>query len=211
MNKSIESLLIPAFSPCTNFHNTCGIMRWNPETGHVPRGFTGATGLCSDVRLVLIGAEPGDPHSIENHFADGSPIGQMESTYEYTWKCFENGKDLFHRNIRLILDKCFPNMSFREQMEYTWITDSVLCSAIIEGGSISSKISNACCMKYLLNEINLFKNATIVALGSKADSRLIKVGFKNHYHAFAAAPPGCNYKGAKESWENIVNKLKKER
>ena len=208
LNKRIVNILYPAFSPCANFPNTCEMMHWNPAIGHVPRGFTGATGLCSEVRLVLVGAEPGNPHSSENHLADGNPIKQMESTYRYTWECFENGKDIFHRNVRLILDKCFPNMSFREQMKYTWITDSVLCSASIEGGFISNKISDACCKKYLLKEINLFENSIVVALGRKADSRLKNVGFLKHIHVFAAAPPGCNYKGAKESWEKIVHLLK---
>lgn len=95
MNKNIESLLIPAYSPCSSFHAACSVMHWNPGIGHIPRGFTGATGLCSDVRLVLVGAEPGDPHNAENHLTDGSPIKQMESTYDYTWKCFEKAKIYF--------------------------------------------------------------------------------------------------------------------
>lgn len=210
MNNSIESILLPAYSPCANFQSTCNTMRWNPEIGHIPRGFTGATGLCSEVRLVLIGAEPGDPHDIENHLSDSSPQGQMKSTYRYTWQCFENGKDLFHRNIRLILDKCFPGISFKEQMRYTWITDSVLCSANIEGGAISKNISNICCKKYLLRQLSMFENAIIVALGRKADNRLKEVGYDKHIHVSAAAPPGCNFKGAKESWDNFIKLVNKE-
>jgi hypothetical protein len=40
-------------------------MRWLPGTGHVPRGFFGATGEVSEVELVLVTPEPGDPHGEE--------------------------------------------------------------------------------------------------------------------------------------------------
>lgn len=93
-------------------------------------------------------------------------------------------------------------------MKYTWITDSVLCSAKSEGGYIPSKISNTCCMKYLLREIDLFDNAIVVALGKKADNRLKNAGYNKHYYVFSAAPPGCNYKRAKESWERIGDIIK---
>ena len=210
MNKDIENLLISAYAPCNNLINICDTMIWNPEKGHVPRGFTGATGSSSDVLLVLVGAEPGNPHDSEKYITDGNPNLLINSKYNYTWECLENGKDLFHRNIRLILNKCFPSMSFKEQMKYTWITDSVLCSAQREGGSIQNRCASSCCKKYLLKEIELFQNAIVVALGGKADNRLKKVGYTKHFHAFSAAPPGCNYKRAKESWEKISNIIRKE-
>ena len=40
-------------------------MQWQPESGHVPRGFCGETGKPSDVRLVLMVAEPGDSQTNE--------------------------------------------------------------------------------------------------------------------------------------------------
>ena len=29
--------------PCSNFSGICQSMRWNPEDGHIPRGFMGTT------------------------------------------------------------------------------------------------------------------------------------------------------------------------
>jgi hypothetical protein len=46
-------------------------------------------------------------------------------------------------------------------------------------------------------------------LGNKADKRLKKARIGKYYKAFAAAPPGCNYRGALESWKVIANYIKK--
>jgi hypothetical protein len=66
-------------------------MRWAPEEGHVPRGFCGATGSPEDVRLVVVSAEPGDPHESEAH----SKTAPLDSVNEYAYRCFRDGKDLF--------------------------------------------------------------------------------------------------------------------
>ena len=76
-------------------------MRWNPPAGHVPRGFLGAAGDLSEVELVLVFAEPGDPHFGECHTG-------LKSAYDYATYGFGTGKDLFHRNVRHILDLCWP-------------------------------------------------------------------------------------------------------
>jgi hypothetical protein len=108
-------------------------MRWAPDEGHVPRGFCGAGGTLEEVRLVLVVAEPGDPHAGERHGANPAAEGRLDSAYAYAYECFKSGKDLFHRNVRLILNLCWPDIDFDEQMRRTWITESVLCSARTEG------------------------------------------------------------------------------
>lgn len=174
-------------------------MRWNPGAGHVPRGFCGATGDLSEVELVLVVAEPGDPHEGESHPAD--PAAALESTFQYSYGCLQTGKDLYHRNIRRILDLCFPSMAFDEQMRRTWKTESVLCSAAKEGGTVPHQVETSCRQRFLDRQLDLLPNAVVVALGSKAAKRLRGRSFLS---AFAAAPPGCNFRGARESWEAVA-------
>ena len=203
VNKEISDLLLPAYSPCCGFNHNCRTMRWSPEMGHVPRGFTGACASYKDVRLILVCAEPGDPHSNERHNTSNEPIDIMESAYNYAYKCFEYGKDLFHRNVRSIMKSCWPADSFRIHMEKVWITESVLCSALKESGSVPTSICRYCADKYIKKQIELFKHAKVVALGSKAKNRLEKAEIRNFLPAFAAAPPGCNKKEAIRSWNEI--------
>lgn len=175
-------------------------MRWNPDEGHVPRGFLGASGALAEIELVLVFAEPGDPHEGERHTG-------LESTYAYATFGFGTGKDLFHRNVRKILNLCWPALSFEEQMRRVWLTESVLCSARKEGGSVSVAAARACGSRYLLAQLSLFPEALVVALGSKADGRLRSLGVVNFISAYAAAPPGCNRREAQSSWEHIANEL----
>jgi hypothetical protein len=196
--ETLRRLLIPAYSPCAGFGGSCTTMRWAPNDGHVPRGFCGAIGPPSEVRLVLVVAEPGDPHSAEAH-PSSPPSAVLESTSSYAYRCFRDGKDLFHRNVRRILDLCFSELSFDQQMQITWITESVLCSAAKEGGSVPDRVASECRRRYLEPQLRAMPNAVVVALGKKAEKRL--VGVSNVVTAFAAAPPGCNFRGAVESWQ----------
>ena len=203
----ILATLAPAFEPCEAFASSCTSMRWNPKGGHVPRGFCGATAIPSEVRLVLVCAEPGDPHDRENHEAGGTPNGRLDSVCLYAWNCFANGKDLFHRNVRHILALCWPGLSFVEQMHHTWITDSVLCSARVEGGAVSNCVVRECTSRYLRRQLSLFPGAIVAALGKKAQSRLRQAGVTTFVSAFAAAPPGCNFPEAKASWKEISSRV----
>src|SRR5437763_10943031 len=63
----LANILLPAYGPCPEFATACKEMRWNPDAGHVPRGFLGACGELSEVELLLVFAEPGDPHVGERH------------------------------------------------------------------------------------------------------------------------------------------------
>ena len=195
--------LADAYSPCPSFRGACaGEMRWEPESGHVPRGFCGATGDLSEVELVLVCAEPGDPHSSEHYDERATPAETMRASSSYVYRCFRDGQDLFHRNVRLILDSCFPGLPFDEQLRRTWITDSVLCSARVESGHVRKAAWESCRRRYLEAQLALVPNAVIAALGSKAFKRMS--GIAGVMKAGAAAPPGCHHKGAKESWEAIA-------
>jgi len=202
-NNELLHVLEPAYAPCEGFCGACHMLSWSPETGHIPRGFLGATGALSEVELVLVFAEPGDPHENERHES-------IHTALTYTCEAKKNGVDLFHRNVRQILDLCFPEESFDAQLRKTWMTESLLCSAPKEGGSVPASAWRLCGELYLKPQLELVPNALVVALGKKAQSRLESIGVP-FFAAGAAAPPGCNFKGARESWQAAAEELRARR
>ena len=172
--------------------------------GHVPRGFCGATGGLDDVELVLVVAEPGDPHGGEIHTG-------LLSAYEYATRFFGTAEDLYSKNVRRILGMCWPNLSFAEQMKKVWITESVLCSAISECASVPVAVELECASRYLHAQLKLFPGALVVALGKKAQRRLLKIGFTDFLAAWSPAPPGCNQTKACDSWHQIPHELARRR
>jgi hypothetical protein len=121
----MRDVLVPAYKPCDCFKSTCAGMRWSPEHGHVPRGFCGAWRQLDDVELVLIVAEPGNPKQGESYQTD-SPEKLLEAVSRYVYGCLERSDSLYHLNIRYILRKCWPRLTFAERMRRTWITESTL-------------------------------------------------------------------------------------
>ena len=113
MNKLLENILEPAYKPCTGFAGTCASMKWGPSEGHVPRGFYGALGDVSDVRLVMVLAEPGPPGNDEVHTG-------MISAFEYAERCYLEGGGQGHRNVRSIIGRCFPGLPLRQAMCKVW-------------------------------------------------------------------------------------------
>lgn len=204
LNPEIATILEPAYRPCVEFSSACAEMRWQPGKGHVPRGFLGAAGSLDEVELVLVFSEPGDPHDDETHTG-------LASAYARAAMGFGTGRDQFHRNVRFILDSCWPGMLFEEQMRKVWLTESVLCSAVREGGSVSVRASRACGNRYLLQQLAKFPTALVVALGSKAQRRLRDLGVTAFLAAGAAAPPGCNKKEVQDSWACIPEALSQRR
>ena len=72
----IRDLFEEAYKPCSGFTSSCRSMKYLPNQGHVPRGFWGATGSPEQVKLILVVAEPGDPHPNEVHSG-------LDSAYNY--------------------------------------------------------------------------------------------------------------------------------
>ena len=199
----LASVLLPAYAPCPGFTSICGTMRWIPECGHVPRGFCGALGKLSEVELVLIVAEPGDPHDLESYSSTASARELLGEICRYVYGCFESGKDYFHKNVRSILDRCWPDMPFADQMRRTWITESTLCSAQKEGGTIPASVNRFCADSYLSRQLALLPDATIATLGGKARDRTRHLRYRT-IAVSAVAPPGCNFAGARESWDIVA-------
>ena len=190
------TIIEPAYAPCRNFADACSSLVWAPDKG--PRSswlsrsdwhpWGGGTGACF--------AEPGDPHDVEKHET-------MDTSLEYTYQCMKFGTDLFHRNVRYILNLCFPEDSFDSQLRKTWMTESLLCSEPKEGGSVKASSWRACTNCYLKPQLDLLSQAFVVALGSKAKSRLKSIGIP-FFPAGAAAPPGCNFLGVRNSWNEAA-------
>lgn len=201
--RELMRVLEPAYAPCTSFSDACSSLLWAPEKGYVPRGFLGATGDIDEVELVLVFAEPGDPHRPERN---ASMDTALENTYDY----MKNGRDQFHRNVRYILDLCFPKEPFNTQLRKTWMTESLLCSAPNEGGSVRASAWRYCSSQYLLAQLELLPNSLVVALGNKAQTRLKSVNVQ-FVGVGAAAPPGCNFRGVKESWKHAAQILESRR
>ena len=130
-------VLHPAYSPCPGFTTRCAdIARWAPESGHVPRGYLGATGRLDDVDLVLLVAEPGGPHEDAAMEPRDERKRLAAETVADTYRCFLERTDLFHRNVRDVLDMALPRMPFATQLSKVWITNTYLCSAPREGGTV---------------------------------------------------------------------------
>jgi len=187
-------------------------MRWCPAKGHVPRGFCGATGKRSEVKLVLVCAEPGNPHEGETYPNRCSPLSLFNQACSHAYGCLESGmekkSDTFHKKLRHILDLCFPGQEFMEQMRQVWITDSVLCSARDEGNAVPQSAERECCSRFLKPVLQLFPQAVVAALGRKASRRMDSID-RVLVHASAAAPPGCFRRGAKASWQRIADQVHK--
>ena len=204
LNASLVEILSPAYR-CPEFDGLCaGEMRWLPEAGHVPRGFAGATGLIEEVELILLVAEPGDPRYGEAH--EG-----LRTAYDYAMNSLRTSRDPFHKNVRKILDLCWPGLCFEDQMRKTWLTESVLCSAQKSTGPVTDESSRSCGQRYLLAQLALFPKALLVALGGKARDRLLALEVRNFVSAFAVGRPGCYQAGALPSWEAVALELAKRR
>ena len=190
------------FAPCSGFRSSCLQMRWAPELGHVPRGFCGATGSAEEVRLVLVVADTGDPHPSEQYRPGAPAEALFESACRYVYDCFEHGKDVFHRNMRRILDDCWPGLAFSEQLRRTRITESVLCSAPKECGPVLREARRACVSRFLARELEVLPNAVVVAVGGKAAERMRGLS-RPYLSVGAVAPRGCNQPQVRVSWKTI--------
>jgi len=191
--------LLAGAYPCPAFSGVCQCMRWAPEKGHIPRGFLGASGEPSEVEIVLVFAEPGDPQPGDHE--------TLEEALAHAYRSFKSGTGVFHQKARAFFNLCWPGLSFDDQLKRVWVTESVLCSAEWSTGPVPREIENECGLRYLKQQLALFPNALVVALGSKAQSRLSRIGVQNVEKAHAFGLPGCNQKEALPSWIRVAEML----
>jgi len=178
-------------------------MRWDPKGGHIPRGFFGATGKLSEVEIVLVFAEPGDPKPGDHT--------SMEEAISHANRSFRMGSGVFHQKAREFFELCWPGLSFEDQMKRVWLTESVLCSAEKSTGPVPVEVERDCGAKYLKNQLALFPNALVVAMGGKAKKRLKRIGINNVEQAHAFGKPGCYQNEAYPSWVRVAGILTQRR
>ena len=168
--RALASILRPAYAPCAAFHGVCkGIARWDPKGGHVPRGFIGALGQIEEIEVIILVAEPGDPYSRETYSSSQEWLNQV---CKHTFLQLLNGTDKYHRRLRELLGHLFPNESLESQLKKVWITETYLCSAPRESGSVPATSENECASRYLVQQLEMFDGRPIVALGNKAYDRV---------------------------------------
>jgi len=202
LNQTLAAVLGPAYR-CPAFDTSCTDRRWDPPEGHVPIGFAGALGSLSEVELVLVVAEPGDPH--------GEPHTGLRSAYDHAMDCFRAGRDPFHQNVMRILELCWPGpgVSFDDRWRKTWLTESVLCAAEVQGGRAPSRVVQECGARYLRPQLSLLSQALVVALGAAARERLVSLGIVGF--AEADHPSTRRFPQSLESWKRIPQALRRHR
>ena len=113
-----------------------------------------------------------------------------------------------------LLNRIFGAMPLEKQLVRTWITESMLCSAPVETGIVPFKVTRECGERYLAKQLVLLNRCPIVALGGKAQQRVKYLKSvdpalsERVIGAYAAAPPGCNHKPARPSWEDAARKVR---
>ena len=204
-SKEVIRVLERAY-PCAGFEDACRTMQWDLQSGFIPRGYIGATNTVSDVEVVFVLSEPGEPQGDENYSSEMSAIELIKMTCRQTYVCLMDQRDQYHSNLRFILDQFFPSVDLDLQLKRCWITQSVLCSAPVETGILPVEVSRECRVQYLERQLQLFPNARVVALGSAAQSRLR--AYASLLVAGHPAPPGCNHRGVREGWVSIARQFR---
>jgi uracil-DNA glycosylase len=106
--------------------------------------------------------------------------------------------------MRQLLELCWAELTFDQQMERTWITDSVLCSAPVESGNVWRPAWRECRDRFLAPQLRRFPHAFVIALGRKAKERIAGViGSREWDHCSSVAPPEGNRHEAKKSWVRV--------
>lgn len=208
----LRNVLQPAMAPCRHFADVCKTYcAWEPANGHIPRGFGGATGGLGEVKLVLVTAEPGNPASNEHYEPPAETYVERHAALVGDFLEFDGlrrkGRPApFHRNMRRILDACWPGVSLAEQLRRTWLTDAVLCSAPVSGGQVNQTVEDTCVQTYLAKQIDLLPDAFVVALGGKAERRMQRNDIRidaTAQHPSARSPAQRN-----ASWEAMAAKFR---
>jgi len=199
VSNAIKGILAKAY-PCPHMTGACQNVRYSPDRGLMPRGFTGAFGSLEEIRLIILLAEPGEPVDGEKYDTSLSPRDLIDNIAWRVALAYERKKSTFHSNVRRVLDYCWPQLSLLDQLKRTWITESTLCSADVSAGPVPRLVTYTCASTYLAQQLALLPNAFTIALGGKASRRVELINRSASITAFAAGKPGCNLSGADPSW-----------
>jgi hypothetical protein len=164
-------------------------------------------GSLDEIELVLVVAEPATPMEGETYEGTGPAV--LDECAEKVYRIFDTSRRRYHRNFRSILDLCFPNLDFSQQMRRTWITESYLCSAPHVGGDVTPESERTCARGYLRPQLELLRDRAIVALGGKAKDRIVDTG---QFDVLPVHHPSArDQRKARESWRKIPPYLREKR
>jgi hypothetical protein len=194
-------ILKQAYGPCPHF-GTCPEAQWLPQEGHVPRGYSGCIGNPAEVEAVFVLAEPGHPFDDEQYMAS-NPDEFIEEVTATSAERASLGATTFHENLNWIKEQLWPNGDPSEIRRKLWVTESRLCSVDDEIGDPKGGDKSLCAREYLLPQIEILPNATVVLFGGKAQRRIGRL-LPDALTAFALSPPGCNFEKARPSWEEAI-------
>lgn len=190
---------MPAYAPCIGF-GICPEAVWNPALGYVPRGFLGAVGTLSEVRAIMVFAEPGGVYPGDHYDPHLPPQALLQETVNQTGRIIATSSDQFHRNLRWFIDQILPGQNFATQLRGVWLTEGRLCSVTQE---IGGRKDRRCADRFLAQQITLMPQAVVIGFGSKAQAYLSALQI-THCAARALAPPGANHKPARPSWQAAI-------
>ncbi|WP_299859219.1 hypothetical protein [uncultured Roseobacter sp.] len=156
------------------------------------------------MKVVMVFAEPGNPQTGERYPEDASADQFLLRTTQTAYDCFSGGRDQFHRNARWFISQVFPGLAFAETLKQVWLTEGRLCSFTEETGG---RTDSTCARQFLVRQISLLPNATVVAFGGKA-KKYLSASRIPHIGAHALAPPGCNFKAARPSWDAVIEQVR---
>ena len=189
---------------CSNF-GICRDAQHDPSAGHVPRGFSGATGTLDEVLLIMVMAEPGFPLGDETY--SGDPATDLKTLLSSRY--LRTGENLIHRNVVNFLNSVFPMFAgnFDELLRRVWLTKSRHCSIAEEIGQIPKRERLICSQKHLVEQVGLFPNAIVLLAGTKAGQARGLVD--NAIQCGAFAPPGCNHFKVRQSHADAAEKVRR--
>lgn len=180
-----------------------------PNKGKTPAGFGGARAKLGDIRLIVVTAEPGD--AVKQ--ICGTPAERLEAQIATFEEFFEhdslrrNGRRApFHKNLRYIVELCWPGKSLDQVLRLTWFTNTVLCPAPKSGGVIKEEIERTCGQTYLNRQLELLPAAYVLVLGSKARRRMTEL--KLRIDGFAQHPSARRRKEAGKSWMKAARQFR---
>ena len=153
--------------------------------------------------MVMVFSEPGHPHGGEGYDAHSGPESLLRSGMQYTYNCHQSSTDQFHKNVRWFMSEVFPSLTFDQQLRRVWLTEGRLCSIEKEIGSTTDA---TCASNYLVRQIKVLSNATVVAFGRKARRYLEGIG-TSFIRAYALSPPGANRAEARPSWRAAIEQI----
>lgn len=165
-------------------------MTWNFTSGYAPRTFTGNWRTPEEVRMVLIMAEPSTPYSGESYSEDPETWFQQAVLDQPTISVINSTKPHSSRSGWFLHQCGFDPANAQETWQKVVQFNSLWLTIDTPLGKAPEAVTDYFGRVYLSPILRFFPNATIVAAGGKAISRVhsTKIEF---VEMGALSPPGC--------------------